>query len=164
MKGIDRSPTPVAGWIGIVTGLVAAATIGLYTWSGLVAGTVGALVLVAGVAVGRESTVSVGAVVLLGGTIGAAVEGAPGPVVLVATVASVLAWDAGRYAIRLGARFGRDAPTARIELVHSAASGLVGVFTAGLGYGIFRSATAGQPLIALVYLLLAAILIATALR
>lgn len=164
MKGIDRSPTPVAGWIAIAAGLVAAASVGVYTWSGLVAGAIGVLGLVAGVALGRESTVSVAASVLLAAVILAAAEGTPPVIVLVAAVATVLAWDVGRYAIGLGAQLGRDAPTTRIELVHAAASGVVGVVTAGIGFGIFRSTATGQPMIALVYLLLAALIVVFALR
>lgn len=44
-----------------------------------------------------------------------------------ATVASVVAWDAGEHAIGVGEQLGRAATTWRLELVHVAASALVGV-------------------------------------
>lgn len=65
-------------------------------------------------------------------------------VLLGATAASVVAWDAGEHAIGLGEQLGRSATTWRLELVHVGATGLVAVAAVGGVYAT-RTVATGTP-------------------
>lgn len=65
-------------------------------------------------------------------------------VLLGATAASVVGWDAGEQAIGLGEQLGRSATTWRLELVHVAATGLVAVAAVGGVYAT-RAVGTGTP-------------------
>ncbi|WP_247003720.1 DUF7519 family protein [Halosolutus gelatinilyticus] len=162
MTRTDRSPARLSGVASCVAAGCAAIASGLYSWYALAAGGVGLALLVSGVARGTRSSVSLGAAALVAGAIVAGVQGAAAGAVLVSVVAAVLAWDAGTTAISIGEQLGRKAPTRRIELVHLAASAAVGALTIGAGYLLYEIATDGQPLSALVLLIVATVLLLTA--
>lgn len=164
MNGIDRSPARLSSAIAVAAAVVAVVATGLYSWLALGVGTVGFVVLVAGVVVGRRSTVTLGAVVTFVGVVVAGLQGAPGFVLLVAVVATTLAWDAATGAIGVGAQLGRDAPTARIELAHVTGTAVVGGIAVGAGYVVYGTPGGGWPLTSIAFSLLAAVLIASALR
>ena len=65
-------------------------------------------------------------------------------VLLGATAASVVAWDAGEQAIGLGEQLGRSATTWQLELVHVGATGLVAVAAVGGVYAT-RTVATGTP-------------------
>lgn len=163
MRPVDRSPARLSGWASLGAGLVALASSGFYSWPALVAGALGLLVLAAGVVRGTRAHVSVGAFGLFGGAILAGAQGASALPVLVGATSAVLAWDAGGNAVSVGAQLGRDADTLRLEAVHLLSSLAVGAVVSGVGYGLYRTATGGQPVAALVLLVLAAVLLVEAL-
>ncbi|MGM0590815.1 MAG: DUF7519 family protein [Halobacteriota archaeon] len=164
MTSVDHSPARLSAAIAAVAAFLSLASSGGYSWSGLGLGGVGFLVVAFGLLDGRRWAVTVGACGLFAGVVAAGVEGSPVVVVLVGVVATVVAWDAGHTAITVGRQLGRAADTARVEAVHATSTVLVGATTAGIGYGLFQTASSGQPPLALVLLLLAALLLASALR
>lgn len=83
---------------------------------------------------------------------------------LLAGVATVVAWDAGENAINVGEHLGRGAATARVELLHVGATAAVGAL-AVLGGGLVRDVgTPSLSLPALATLLVAAVLLVAALH
>mgnify|MGYP006277973027 FL=1 len=83
--------------------------------------------------------------------------------ILGATVAGIAAWDAARHAITLGEQVGRAGSTARTELVHVGATGVVGVATIAISVAVWRVQVTDLPLLALVFLLGAAVVLLLAL-
>ena len=79
-------------------------------------------------------------------------------------IATVLAWDFGEQAISVGEQLGREADTTQLEITHAAGSTVVGVGAGALGYGIYLVSSGGQPVPTLVFLLLAAVVLTSALR
>ncbi|AQL41483.1 hypothetical protein BV210_01580 [Halorientalis sp. IM1011] len=73
--------------------------------------------------------------------------------ILAATAAGVAAWDAARHAITLGEQVGRAAATPRAELVHVAATGVVGLGTVAVAVAVWRLQVTDLPLVGLVFLL-----------
>lgn len=163
MRGIDRSPTRTGSVVAVAAALVALAASGLYSWIALAAGATGVSLVALGVVLGRHDAVTVGSGALFAGVLAAGVQGAPVGVVLLAAVTTVLAWDAGGTAIDLGAQVGRDAATARLELVHATATTAVGALTAGLAWSVYRIGVGGRSLTVPVLLLVSAFCIALAL-
>ena len=161
---VERSPARLGSWLAVGAGLVAVATSGIYSLSALAVGGAGVLLLVVGVVRGTQNGVTMGAATMFGGIVVASVQGAPVAATLVGTVAVVFAWDVAGTAITIGDQLGRAVDTSRIEVVHASTSALVGVLAATLGYGIYVTATGGQPLVALAFLLLATVLLLATLR
>lgn len=164
MSEVDRSPARLSGGVAVGVAFVALASSGLYSWVALAAGSVGVLLFVGGVGLGERPWVTTGAFVLFLAAIVAGTRGAPAVPVLVSVAAAVVAWDVGGSAISVGRQLGRDADTTRLEVVHLTASLGVGVLTVGGGYGLYQLGTEDQPVAALVFLLVAAVLLVQALR
>jgi hypothetical protein len=112
---------------------------------------------------GMTAGVTVGAFGLFAGAILAGAQSAPVVPVLIGVTFAVLAWDVGGTAISLGQQLGRDADTVRPEAVHMTGSIAVGVVTAGVGFGLYQTGTSEQPVAALVFLVIAAVLLVAAL-
>ena len=156
---IDRRPARFSSALAVGAAIVAVVAAGRYSVAGAAAGLAGLLFLASGLAVGRQVGVSVGAVGLFAGVVYGGVLGAHPVVLLVGVAATVVAWDAGGTAIDVGAQLGREADTARVELVHAAGSLAVGTATIGVGYGVYLTAGGGQPTAALLLLLVAVVLL-----
>lgn len=161
---VERSPTRLGSLLAVVAALVAVASGGIYSMPALAVGGAGLLGLTIGVVRGSQDTVTVGAATLFAGVVVAGVQGAPVAATLVGTVATVFAWDVAGTAIAIGDQLGRAVDSSRIEVVHASTSALVGVLAATVGYGIYVTATGGQPLVALAFLLLASVLLLATLR
>lgn len=87
-----------------------------------------------------------------------------GLVLLSAAVAAVLSWDVAGNAIEVGEQLGRSADTVRAEASHALGSLVLGAFVSGIAFGIFQSAAGGQPVTALVFMLVAMLVLVSALR
>jgi len=90
----------------------------------------------------RAAPAAVAAAGLVLAAAAAGVQGARPGFVFALVAAGMVAWDVGEHGVGLAAELGRRAPTARVELVHVAASvgvGLLSYYGAGWLYG----ATAG---------------------
>lgn len=160
---IDRSPTRLGSGLALGAGLVVVAAAGPYSAASGLAAAIGVVLLAVAARTGDRRLVSVGAAALLGGVLVAGVSGASPASLFVGVGATVLAWDAGGTAIDLGAQLGRAADTRRVELVHAAASAGVAVASAAIGYAVFLVMAGGQPLGALLLLLLAGAILVAAL-
>lgn len=163
MNKINRSPTRLSSWVAVSAAFVALGSSGFYSWPALGIGTAGFVLLVVGVVRGMPGGVTIGAFGLFMGAIIAGVRGVPVIPVLISVTTAVLAWDIGGSAISIGNQLGRDADTTRIETVHITASMSVGVVTTGVGYGLYQTGTGGQPVAAVIFLLIAAVLLVEAL-
>lgn len=163
MSTVNRSPARLSVGLAVAAALVATAATSTLSTQGFVAALVGTGVLSAGSFRGRQRAVSLGAAVLLGGVLYAGVVGGSVVSVLVGVVGVAVAWDVGSYAIGLGEQLGREADTARIEAVHAVTSLVVGGGVAAFGYAVYQVGGGGQPLSALLGLLVAAVLLTWAL-
>lgn len=163
-RKIDRSPALLSSALSITAAGIAAGTSALTATLGLAGGGAGFLVVLAGVLRGSRRAVTLGSATLLVAALaGGLVSGAP-YLLLPGVMATVLAWDLGEQAINVGEQLGREAETTQLEVTHAAGSTLVAVGAGGLGYGIYLFSSGGQPMTALVFLLLAAVVLTSALR
>lgn len=163
MTPIDRAPSRLSAAIAVGAAVVAGGATGIYSVGAASINAVGVGLIIWGVLRACRGATTAGAAVLFGGALVAGVQGVPAGPLLVAVTAAVVAWDAAGTAISVGQQLGRAAVTTRVELAHAAASMSVGVVTASIGYGLFRAATGGQPVTALLFLVIAAVLLAWAL-
>lgn len=127
---------------------------------GFAAGLAGGVALAVGL-FARDSRrlVDIGAAGLVGGALLSGAFGLAVELVLVAATGGVLAWDLAENAFTTGRQLGRTADTARGELVHAAASVVVGVAVATTGYVVYQVAAGGQPVAALALLVAGAVLV-----
>lgn len=159
MTAVDRRPAAFSRSLSAFAGVLALVTSGFYSWIALAVGVIGLAVHAVGLVRGETPAVTAGTFGLFLGAIVAGAQGAPIPSVLAAVVLAVVAWDVGGNAVSIGRQLGRSADTVRIELVHAVASLAVGTLTAGVGYGVYWFGAAGQPVPAVVFLLLGAVLL-----
>lgn len=164
MKPISRSPSQGCQLGALVMGVLSLGASGYYSWPALVVGTAGFGLLAVGLLRGSNGNVTVGAFGLFVAAITSGAGGAPIGPVLLSVITAVLAWDYGGTAISIGRQLGTEARTGRIEAVHMGASALVGISTAGVGYGLYWAGSGGQPITAVVFLVLAAVFLVLALR
>lgn len=161
---LDRSPARLSAGLALVA--AAGAVWLVVRWSpaaGAVA--VGGLALIAlGVTVGSVAAVVLGSFGLFGGVVLAGLADAGALSLLLATLGAILAWDFGEQAIILGRQVGRRARTARGELVHAGVSLAVGLGTVGVVVGVFASVGGSFHVGALVALLVAAVVLVSAIR
>jgi hypothetical protein len=90
--------------------------------------------------------------------------GAPAAPLVGGAVLGTAAWDVADHGIGLGHHVGREARTARNELVHAAGSLAVVGAAGALAFGGYRVAAGGQPTTALVFLLVGGVFLLSALR
>jgi hypothetical protein len=102
--------------------------------------------------------------VLLLTTVVAGMAAAPVPVTLACTVGSVVAWDVATNAVELGEQMGREADTTRAEVTHALTTAGVGVVLAAASYGLYVLSGGGQPVGAVIALLVGALALLSALR
>jgi len=160
---VDRRPSRTGAGLALAPALVAALAGGLYTWPALLVGAAGLLGLAVGLVRGSRSAVTLGGTGLFAGAVLAGAEGAPVGPVLVGATAAVVAWDVATTAVSVGEQLGRDAETGRLEATHALASAGVGAVTVGLAYGVYLTGAGGRPVAALLFLLVAAVLLVAAL-
>ncbi|MDY6764793.1 MAG: hypothetical protein SV377_03770 [Halobacteria archaeon] len=164
-RKIDRSPARMSSIFSISAGLTASVTgsVGTSNILGFAISIVGVSILALGLMRGTRRFVTVGSFIILLGLIGGSVLSSPTELLILGIASTVIAWDLGENAISIGKQLGREADTKRAEYTHAAGSILVGAASAGIGYAIYTVATGGQPIGALVFLLLAGIILSIAL-
>lgn len=163
-REIDRSPALLSSALAASAAAVSAGASALTSTLGLAVGAAGFLLVAVGVVRGSHRGVGVGASGLLVAALGGGVLTAIPALLLPGVIAAVLAWDFGEQAINVGEQLGREADTANLEATHAAGSTVVGAGAGGLGYAIYLVASGGQPVTALVFLLLGAVALTSALR
>lgn len=161
---VDHTP-PVAGQIAVaaVGGL---ATVGLSLGSvtGGAVAAVGTFMALLGVTQGERRLVGGGAVTAGFGLLVAGVGGSPSLPLLVGSVGTVALWDLGDHAVGLGEQTTADTDATRNVAVHAGATVAAGTVVAAFGFGTYRAAAGGQPVIVLFFLLAGAVGLAVALR
>jgi hypothetical protein len=160
---VDRRPTRLGSAFAVVGGVVVVITAVPVSGFGLLVGATGVAATGGALALGSRRTVDLGGLLLLLATVLVGAAGSA-PLGLTAGVGAVFAWDQGTNAVEMGRQMGTDAPTDRAELVHAGATLTVGVVTAVFAFVVYRLAGGGQPTTALVSMLLAAVVILSALR
>ncbi|ELZ74714.1 hypothetical protein C455_17267 [Haloferax larsenii JCM 13917] len=85
-------------------------------------------------------------------------------VLLLAAIASILAWDIAENALSVGDHLGRETDTTRLEVVHAATTLVVLTVGAGMVFAIGTAASGGQPITAVVLLLVGVIALVAGLR
>lgn len=150
---ITRRPPRFSIAVSLLAGTVVTLAVAAASSAGLALSGLGLLPLAIGLFVGSRRAVSLGTAGLLAGVLFAGWAGGAPELLVVGSLAGLLAWDVGGNAVDLGDQLGREAPTRRVEAVHAAASLAVGVFSVAIGYGVYLAAAGGQPVTALVFLL-----------
>jgi hypothetical protein len=163
-EAIDRSPALLSTSIALFAGTVSLLGSALGSIVAVAPSAAGVLALGIGLLRGSRRALLLGSGGLLAGVILAGAEGAGPAALLVGTLGAVLAWDVGEHGIGVGEQLGREADTTRGELAHAALSVTVGAVAAAIGFGAYLAAAGGQPVTALVFFLLGAVLLVSALR
>lgn len=163
-REIDRSPTRLSSALAVTAAALSAGTSGLASTLSLAAGAAGLLLVTLGVVRASRRAVTLGAATLLVAALVGAILASLQVLVLPGVMAAILAWDLGEQAITVGEQLGRETETTNLEVAHAAGSTAVAVSSGGIGYAIYLVAAGGQPVTALVFLLLAAVVLTSALR
>jgi len=163
---INDDPAVVSGAISVFAALLAVLVVTPFFGFAVPLGLLGLLFLGVGVfGEGSRRWVSLGVTSVFIALVLVGALGAATPLTLVVgSVALFVAWDVGQHAVTVGEQFGRGVPTRRGEVVHAAATSLVGVLGAGIAYGIFQFGTGGQPALAVILMLLGVVGLVWALR
>lgn len=111
---------------------------------GFLLAAVGFVVVAAATARGVRFGVTVGAGLLFAGVLYAGLSGAPGPIVLLVTAATVVTWTTAQHVVGLGEQLGRDAPVQRSVLVHLAAASVATLLAGSIA--MLASVLAGDAL------------------
>lgn len=164
MKQITRKPARLTGAGALVLGVLVAVTVSVYSSLALGLAGLGVVLLAGGLVTASRGLVTVGALGLFAGTVAAGAEGAPVALALFGVVGAVLAYDFAATAIDIGAQLGREADTRRLEAVQLGTTALVGTAVAVVSYLVYTLGSGGQPISAVVGLLLAVVLLLVALR
>jgi hypothetical protein len=164
-SGVDHTPARVSSAFAIGAAVLALGALVVSTAGvAVISGMIGVALILLGLYRGSRSVLTIGGGGLFFGVLVAGAFGARPRAVLIATVAVVLAWDAGTDAIIVGERLGRTARTRRIEIVHTAATTVVIGLAAGGGYLVYQLSAGGTSPVALIVLLVAAVLLTVAIR
>lgn len=153
---VDR-PTVAGSVAAIAAAAIAVVLAGIPLPLSVPVGTVGVILLLAGLLRSTRRLIDIGALLVFGAVLASAVFGAPITSTGIATVCVIIAWDVGNRAVGLGQQIGRDAETIRIELVHLSVSLLIGLGSMLAGLLVFAVGAAGQPVAAVILLVLAAV-------
>lgn len=163
---LDHRPALTSAVVSLFAGVVATLASTPFLAAALPLGFAGVTFLGIGLFVTESrSWISLGVVglfvaVLVVGVFGAA----PTSLLLVSTVAVLVAWDAGQHAVTIGEQFGRTPPTRRGELLHAGASVVVGVLAAAVVYAVYLFATDSQPVLAVILVVGGALVLLWSLR
>jgi len=160
---MNRALLPRSGVVLALVAALVAGGAGLYSWVALGLGALGFICFAAGALTDGPALVTAGAAGLFGCVVVGGVQDAPTLLVLVGTAATILAWDSARTALTLDEQLGRTTSAGTVTLVHAGATALVGALAVGTGYGIFRVARGGEAAGAFLFLLVAAVVLASAL-
>lgn len=164
MTGVTRTPPAASAALSVVAAGGAVASLALVDAVALAPAALGSLALLVGLARASRRLVTAGAAGLLVGVgVAGALGGGPEPL-LVALVGTALAWDSADHGIGVGEHLGREADSTRVVAVHAAGTLAVATLAAGVGYGVYRAASGGQPVTAVVFLLVGVVALAAALR
>ena len=164
MTALTRRPTTISTVAAAAATIVALLTAVIGSIEGGVLAVFGASLIAVGLFRSTGRVVDIGAGSIFVAVVVAGVQGLSTELVVVGTIAAIVAWDLATNAIKLGIQLGREAQTTRLESVHVIASVTVGVSAATVGYGAFVFGSEGQPVGAIVLLVLAVLFLLSGLR
>jgi len=164
MNRITRKPTTVSSLAAVVAGAFGLLLSGPYAPIALLTAAGGVVLLGAAAASGVRPLVTLGALGVFVAAVVAGGSGAPPSITLSAILTAVLAYDFGGTAVDLGEELGREADTRRLELLGVATSSLAGIAAATGSYLVYLVGATGQPLSAVVLLLITVFVLFIALR
>lgn len=164
MTEVTRAPPPLSVALAVLAAGVALLALAVGGTASLATAALGALALLVGLVRATRRHVTLGAALLVVAVAVAGFQGAGPEPLLVGVLATVVAWDTAEHGIGLGEQLGREAGTVRVQVVHAAATIGAGAIAAGVGYAVYRTAAGGQPVTAVVFLLVGAVALAAALR
>ncbi|KAB1186597.1 MULTISPECIES: hypothetical protein [Haloferax] len=157
MSEITRRPTRTGTAMALSAGGLATLALAFSTTTAGFGGLVGTVVLAAGLARGSRRILDVAGGVFFLALIFGGVGGVGVEALLLGAVASILAWDVGENALSVGDHLGRETDTTRLEVVHAATTLLVLTVGVGVVYALWVVASGGQPIAAVVLLLVGVI-------
>jgi len=160
---IDRAPARLSSVLALGAAVLTTAT-SAYSPLAFACTLLGGLVLAAGLASGDRTAVTTAGGLLVVGVLLGGVAGAPVAPTLIGVTGGLLALDLGGMALGVGDQLGREAPTARLELVHAAGSVLVGLGLVVGGLVVHETAAGGQPVTGVFGLVVAVVVLFVALR
>jgi len=160
---IDRAPARLSSVLALGAAVLTTAA-SAYSPVAFACSLLGGLVLAAGLAGGNRSAVTTAGGLLVAGVLVGGVAGAPVAPALVGVTGALLAVDLGGMALAVGDQLGREAPSARLELVHATGSALVGLVLVAGGLVVHETAAGSQPVTGVVALVVAVVVLFVALR
>lgn len=163
---LDNRPTITSSVISLFAAFMALIATAPFSAISIPFSLAGILFIALGLFVSHsEGWVSIGMLsIFLGIVLAGLIGTASLPLLLVAIVGLMVSWDVGQHAITIGNQLGRSAPTQRGELIHAAASCLVGVLAAGAVYTAYLLGSGRQPVLALVLVILGVSILIWSLR
>jgi hypothetical protein len=162
---VDHSPTRISTYAAVTAAVVAGLTSAPFAVLTIPLGFAGIAAVAAGLlVVESRKWVSLGVGSLLLGVFVSGGFGTPVEFLLVSTIAAILSWDLGHYAISLGEQVGSHSRTERVEIIHGAFTTLVGMVAAALGYGFFVTAGTGKSVASLSLLIVGIVCLLWAIR
>lgn len=162
---VDHTPARISGALAVVSGFIVVLASGLTSVLALLFAVLGLVGLGTGIFLlqsRRSVVVSTGVLfiaVLVSGVMGNTAE-----LLLASGLGTILAMDLGQNSVSIGRQMTSATYTKRGEVVHAGASAVVGVVITAIGYGIYLVSAGGQPVAALVLLLLATLLLVWSFR
>ena len=162
--GYDESPARLSSQLMVVAGAAAVMQVAIVSLVGAIPAMAGYVVAVAGLRSRQRSTVELGAMVIFVGIVVAGIAESEPLWLVGAAVGTTLVWDLGEQAITVGEQVGTRAQSDRGERRHALMSVGVGIGIGGVLLGVHSVSTGGFPVGGLVVLLVAALLLASAVR
>lgn len=162
---VTRKPPRLGVALAALAGAVGAAALGLVSLPGGGVAAAGVALVTVGTQVSSRRVLGAGATALIVGVLlaGGLSSAGPGPL-LVGGLAAALSWDLGEHAVGIGEQLGRETDATRNVATHAAGSVAVGAVAAAVSFGVYVAAAGGQPVVALVFLLVGAIALVSAVR
>lgn len=127
---------------------------------GVTGGTLG----IVGTAIGSRRVLGVGVLAILLGGLLAGAQGLPVPGLGMSIVGALLVWDAGEQSVSVAGQVGQAGDPERPIVVHVAVTVVGAVVVGSAVYLVYAVASGGQPVVALVLLLIGATFIISSLR
>ncbi|MCU4741268.1 hypothetical protein OB955_06155 [Halobacteria archaeon AArc-m2/3/4] len=163
---VTHKPARLSGGLAVGCGLLAVLTSAPATIIALLIGVFG----LAGLAAGQfvlesRRAAGVGTALIFVGVLVSGVLGNSEVLVTVSTLATILAFDLSQNAFSVGAQMSSATDTTRGEIIHAAASFFVGSVAIVVAFAVyFVVGTGGQPIAALAFVLLAAVILSWSVR
>lgn len=162
---VTRTPPRLGVAMAALTAAVGTAALVLASPTGGGLAAAGTLFVAVGTRTGSRRVLGIGSITLcVGVVVAGGLTGAGAGPLLVGGIAAALSWDLGEHAIGLGEQLGSGTDVTRNLATHAAGSLAVGAVAGAVTFGVYSAAAGGQPVVALVFLLVGAIALVSAVR